>query len=155
MMNYKKAPAELFFLTALFAGEEEPVYSEARIKSPGFKPGDVLEVPFPYTDLSGFKTRPVLVLAVSKTDVTVAFLSTHLSWQAFEDMIILPTKENGLQNESLLRTGKLFSIAPDIVQRKIGQIQAEDLSAALWCLKGYFSGSTWPATGEEQITDDP
>jgi mRNA interferase MazF len=38
--------------------------------------GDILLIPFPFTDLSGIKTRPVLVLGKVKDDIIVAFISS-------------------------------------------------------------------------------
>lgn len=147
-MNYHKLLTEAIFASRFFASEEKSSYPSKPLRNLDFKPGDVLEVPFPFTDLSGFKTRPALVLAASKFDITVAYLSTHLSWQCFEDMILLPSGENGLQSNSLLRTSKLFTIAPHIVFRKIGKVSQADLQAALWCVKSYFSAPPWPAPEE-------
>ena len=129
--------AESLTKAGLLVKEEELFYeTENRHR---FSPGDVVEIPFPYTDLSGFKTRPALILAVSRTDLTVVFISTHISWMAFEDMLLLPDKNNGLKTISLVRIAKLFSIAPRLIFRKIGQLKTEDLQAALWCARLYFS----------------
>ena len=136
--DYKR----VFSVTTAF--ENGWIYAGSAKINPVFKPGDVLELPFPFTDLSGFKTRPALVLARSKTDLIVAFLSTHITWAAWEDMILKPSPENGLSSLSLLRTGKLFSIAPQLVYRKIGELSSAELQAALWCLKACFSGDCWP-----------
>lgn len=142
-MHYISDWGELLF-SLLPALEEEECYQHPSRLLPAFTPGDVLEVPFPFTDLSGFKTRPVLVLARSKMDITVAYISTHITWAGFEDMILLPCEKNGLHSISLFRTGKLFSIDPRLVSRKIGEVEEADLQAAMWCLKGYFSGNVWP-----------
>ncbi len=120
------------------AFEEEVLYGTVRFPPPAFRAGDVLEVPFPFTDLSGYKVRPVLVLAVSKTDVTVAFISSHISWATYEDLILLPSPENGLTCISLVRISKLFTLSPRIVQKKIGCVGEAELEAAKWCLKGYL-----------------
>jgi|GEM_PF-200049 mRNA interferase MazF len=104
-----------------------------------FREGDILEVPFPYSDLSGFKTRPALVLAGSRMDLTIAFFSTHLSWAAFEDVIFKSTEKNGLVSVSLLRVSKLFSIHPRLVFRKLGRIEEDEMDVVRWSLKSYFS----------------
>ena len=40
--------------------------------------GDILLITFPFTDLSGSKLRPTVVLAHTELDVTVCFITTHL-----------------------------------------------------------------------------
>ena len=121
-----------------FLGENQWVYASAAGKKPGFNCGDIVEVPFPFTDLSGFKTRPALVMAISKMDITVVYISSHYSWAAYEDFLLQPTEENGLSVLSLVRIGKIFSISPSLVIRKTGEISELDLQVAKWCLDCYF-----------------
>ena len=116
-----------------------------------FREGEILEVPFPYSDLSGFKTRPALVLASSRMDLSVAFFSTHLSWAAFEDVIFKGNERNGLNSVSLLRISKLFSIHPRLVFRKLGRIEDDEMDVIRWSLKSYFK---WRTNTSPSTTND-
>jgi len=40
--------------------------------------GEIILITFPFTDLSGRKLRPALVLAADRDDVTMAFITTNL-----------------------------------------------------------------------------
>jgi mRNA interferase MazF len=50
------------------------------------KKGDVILIPFPYTDMSGNKTRPVLVLNNDIYDVTVAFITSKIVKKELNDV---------------------------------------------------------------------
>lgn len=131
-------------LHPLLFREDQWIYSSDARQRPDYHEGEIVEVPFPYSDLSGFKSRPALILAVSKSDLIVAFFSTHLSWASYEDIILLPDEKNGLHSASLLRVGKLFTIHSGIVYRKIGNIGNDDMEAVRWCVSSFFSGHTFP-----------
>jgi len=49
--------------------------------------GDILLITFPFTDLSGTKLRPAVILAETGSDVTVSFITTQLQWQEPTDLI--------------------------------------------------------------------
>jgi mRNA interferase MazF len=89
--------------------------------------GDILLIPFPFTDLKGNKNRPALVLINSELDITLAFISTQLKWKEETDILLKPTKINGLKKESLLRLSKLATIDKDLALGKIGKMDAPDL----------------------------
>ena len=40
--------------------------------------GDVVLIPFPFSDFSGAKNRPAVILIETDEDVTVAFITTQL-----------------------------------------------------------------------------
>lgn len=43
--------------------------------------GDIILITFPFTDLSGSKLRPAVVLAETGLDLTVCFVTTQTQWQ--------------------------------------------------------------------------
>jgi mRNA interferase MazF len=45
------------------------------------KKGDIVLVPFLFTDLSSTKKRPALVLVSTKQDVMLAFITTKMHWK--------------------------------------------------------------------------
>ena len=89
--------------------------------------GDILLIPFPFTDLKGNKNRPALVLISSELDITLAFISTQLNWKEETDILLKPTKNNGLKKESLLRLSKLATIDKKLDLGRIGRMEANDL----------------------------
>ena len=84
--------------------------------------GDNLLIPFPFTDLSGNKYRPALVLATGNMDVTVAFISTQIQWKEETDSLLSPNTENGLKKDSLLRLSKLATIDKDLVIGRLAKL---------------------------------
>ena len=88
------------------------------------KKGEIVLIPFPFTDLTGNKLRPALVLLSGKDDVTVAFITTQVRWQEPNDVILNPTKQNGLKKESLIRLAKLATIDSTLVDGILGEIDA-------------------------------
>lgn len=87
------------------------------------KKGDIILVPFPFTDLSGNKYRPALVLIVSDFDVTVCFITTQTQWKENYDLVVQPTGGNGLKKESLIRLTKFATIDKDLVWGRLGTLE--------------------------------
>ncbi|WKZ61140.1 MAG: type II toxin-antitoxin system PemK/MazF family toxin [Cyclobacteriaceae bacterium] len=90
--------------------------------------GDIVLIPFPFTNLSGIKNRPALILAAGENDITVSFITTQLKWQEDFDLRIEPTSLNGLKRVSLIRLSKLATIDKDLVLGKLGHLSQEELT---------------------------
>jgi mRNA interferase MazF len=86
------------------------------------KKGDIVLIPFPFTDLSGNKNRPALILAHGSLDITLAFISTQLQWKEETDILLTPTEENGLKKDSLIRLSKLATVDKNLVLGRLGRI---------------------------------
>ena len=84
--------------------------------------GDILLITFPFTDLSGTKLRPSVILAETPTDVTVCFITTQLQWQESTDVVLIPSKTNGLKKTSLIRTSKISTLHLSLIKGVLGKL---------------------------------
>jgi mRNA interferase MazF len=100
--------------------------------------GDILLIPFPFTDLSGNKLRPAVVLVSARLDVTVAFITTQLQWQEPTDIILHPTASNGIKKTSLIRLSKIATIDYSLTLGKIGTIDSSEVEELNSKLKQLF-----------------
>jgi mRNA interferase MazF len=87
------------------------------------KKGDTVLIPFPFSDLSGSKLRPALVLISTEFDVTVCFITTQFQWKENQDIELIPSSENGLKKKSLLRISKFSTIDKDLILGRIGTLE--------------------------------
>lgn len=86
------------------------------------KKGEIVLIPFPFTDLSGLKNRPALVLINSEVDITVAFISSQLKSEADYDLLLLPSEINGLKKKSILKISKLATLEKNLILGKLGNL---------------------------------
>lgn len=77
--------------------------------------GDIVLIPFPFTDFSGIKNRPALVLSMGEMDMTVSFITTQLKRREEYDLAIDSSQVNGLKSRSLIRLSKIATIDRDLV----------------------------------------
>ena len=87
--------------------------------------GDIILIPFPFTDLTGNKNRPALVLLSGEMDVTLAFISTQLKWREETDILIKPNRKNGLKADSIIRLSKLATVDKDLALGRLGSLEGE------------------------------
>ncbi len=90
--------------------------------------GDIVLITFPFTDLSGAKLRPALVLANTEIDLTVCFITTQLQWKEPTDISLSPTQINGLKVESLVRTSKIATLDRSLAKGLLGKLTPIQIS---------------------------
>ena len=101
--------------------------------------GHIVLVPFPFTDLSGQKVRPALVLFVSKgEDCIVAFISSVLTKKSMFDVSIKATRGNGLKVNSVIKLDKLATLQKKIVLGELGVAERGILASADAALRKLF-----------------
>ncbi len=89
--------------------------------------GDIILITFPFTDLSGSKLRPAVILADTNEDVTVTFVTTQLKWREPTDVLLNPTFNNGLKLPSLIRTSKIATLDKTLIKGRIGKLTVDEL----------------------------
>lgn len=100
--------------------------------------GDIVLIPFPFSDFSGNKVRPALILFVSEDDITVCFLSTKFNRQTEFDLEIEPSEFNGLKKVSLLRLDKFATIEKELVIGRLGTLERKYITLMNQNLKKIF-----------------
>ncbi len=90
--------------------------------------GDIVLIPFPFTDLSGSKLRPAVILAQTNLDLTVCFITTQIQWQEQSDVLLNPNSTNGLKGASLIRLSKIATLDKHLSKGLLGRLNQNELS---------------------------
>jgi mRNA interferase MazF len=104
-----------------------------------FSQGDVVLVPFPFTDLTSIKQRPALVISPERLnkvrpDVVLAAITSHIPDELSEDELLLSDADlraAGLPKRSIVRIGKILTIHQGLTRKKLGQIPRPTLEIIL------------------------
>ncbi|MEK7531900.1 MAG: type II toxin-antitoxin system PemK/MazF family toxin [Patescibacteria group bacterium] len=105
------------------------------------KKGAIILVPFPFTDLSDAKVRPALVVFTSRTgeDMIVVFISSkkgpHIG---VFDIIVSPTKQNGLKMQSIIRGAKIATLEKKIAIGELGMLEKVAMKQVTSTLRKVF-----------------
>ena len=90
--------------------------------------GDIVLITFPFTDLSGSKLRPAVVLADTNLDLTVCFITTQTGWQETTDILLTPSAINGLRKPSLIRTSKMATLDRSLAKGLLGKLSVTEIT---------------------------
>ena len=97
-----------------------------------FQRGDVVLIPFPFTDLSTAKTRPAIVVSSNtyhsvRSELLLAYVSSQLSKaNPLIDYSLIHWKSAGLPKPSFVRP-KIAAIEPSLIVHQVGKLSAADL----------------------------
>lgn len=93
-----------------------------------FKQGEIAIVPFPFTDLSAVKQRPVLILSnqaynQSSEDLITCGITSNLKDAPHSVMIDATGIETGnIPKISRIKADKLFTINKSLIRKKIAKV---------------------------------
>lgn len=110
-----------------------------------YKRGDVVLVPFPFTDLSSSKRRPALVISPDsfnsqQQDLVLAAITSHIT----EDKTALllanqDFSEGWLPKTSVVKVNKLFTMHSTLIVKRIAGLRAERVGDVLEAIRAFFS----------------
>lgn len=91
--------------------------------------GKIVLVPFPFTDLSGAKVRPAVVISNKNIgdDVILAFISTNTKKKGKFEIFIKMDDKNGLKSDSVILVSKIATLEKKIILGEIGRLSREEI----------------------------
>jgi mRNA-degrading endonuclease toxin of MazEF toxin-antitoxin module len=107
--------------------------------------GTVVLVPFPFTDLSGRKRRPALVVSPEgfhEDDLILCAVTSQIPEKLSEWEVLLEAKdivEEELPKRSVIKVGKLFAMPRSLIASRFGSVRKRKLSEVLERLQGLFA----------------
>ena len=91
------------------------------------KIGDIILVPFPFTDLSDNKLRPSIVIGLDRNDINFVFITSVKPDGLF--LNIEQDKINNLKTKSYIRYSKIATLDKNICLVKLGTLSAKGLTS--------------------------
>ncbi len=94
-----------------------------------YRPGAVVLVDFPFTDLQSSKVRPALVLSSKGEDVIILGIFSRVPDHIMEswikiDMHLDGFSQTGLKKTSIIKTEKITVIHNSLIRKQIGTLPA-------------------------------
>lgn len=98
-----------------------------------YEPGDIVIVPFPYTDLSAAKERPALVVSNASFnrghDVIVCAISSQLAQTEHSVLIGKEDLRSGkLAKPSRVRVSRIATLERSILRARVAKLRPETLA---------------------------
>ena len=112
-----------------------------------YRRGEIVLVPFPFTDLSSAKQRPALIVSpdgwnASQSDVLLIALTSQIPAPLPPNDILLSIDDlrtGGLPKATLARPTKLITIHQALIRRGLGRISEGTLQSGLSSLRSFLS----------------
>lgn len=104
--------------------------------------GDVVVVPFPYSDRFAEKRRPALVISNDELRsaglLWVVMITTAQNSGMPHDMTIEDLPAAGLSKPSIVRPIKIANVEPSRILRRAGRLRADQAEAALEAVRSFI-----------------
>ncbi len=104
---------------------------------------DIILIPFPYSDLTGAKQRPALIISNSKLNKTEDRICCLITTNKSQDSILIERgsfKEGNLPFKSWIKPHRLFTIHEKIIRKKLCTINKKLYNKVLTKINRYLKG---------------
>ena len=97
-----------------------------------YNPGDVVLIPFPFTDVSTVKQRPAIILSSTAfnhrhQDASLAAITSHAPEVLTSDEYLCNDNEQqeaGLPKPSMVKVGKIVTLDQRLMRKQLGHLPA-------------------------------
>ena len=101
-----------------------------------YEQGDVVLLPFPFTDLSAKKLRPAVVISSNwfnrlRQDCILAAITSQVPPESDRDELVLfaaDLKSAGLPRPSIVKLGKITTVEQRLIQKPLGKLSSPTLA---------------------------
>jgi mRNA interferase MazF len=94
-----------------------------------YQRGDIISVPFPFTDLSETKLRPALIISNEMVNITEDLIIVMITSKQKDEVMSLPIENKNLSvplpKSSFVNCHKVVTIANSLIQKKISEATPE------------------------------
>lgn len=107
-----------------------------------YKQGDIVLIPYPYTDLSDTKQRPVVIIsknAINKNIFIVAKITSVIRNDDFSFVIDPKDIDRDLKFKSEVRTNEIFTVHSSLIRKKFASFNKDTLKKLLDKIKDNIS----------------
>ncbi|MFP4090895.1 MAG: type II toxin-antitoxin system PemK/MazF family toxin [Cyclobacteriaceae bacterium] len=91
-----------------------------------YEQGDIVLIPFPFTDLSQSKKRPAIILTNEKSNTQGDYLLVQVTSKSNFDLILelkeADYKGHSLPVSSYVRYNKIFCLSEKLIEKKISAV---------------------------------
>lgn len=114
-----------------------------------YKQGTIVLVPFPFTDLTGRKRRPALIISPdwynnNYSDVVLSAITSFIPEDSLkQDNIICKISSEDMETgkmplKSIVKITKIFTCEKTIIEKSVAQLKKPKISEVLEKLKRFF-----------------
>lgn len=105
-----------------------------------YKKGEIVLVPFPFTDLEGQKLRPAVILGQNgKQDYILCFISSKDSKIQANEIKIKTDSKNNLKTDSKIVVSKICTLDKKVILGQLGTLGKEQIKKVDQILRKIFS----------------